>query len=312
MASPQTLRKASITSQQLERRYNLIYSSLSLQPLNIARVARWYGSQDDHVKDALEKAEPLTWLKHLDKRAKKSKRLPWHLSALIMEQHLQAQVLHRSVIETIPDHLLSQHDSAKSPAYMPRDNLQSSDIPSKSHQSDILLPADSHATSEAEAGMSGSSDTTSAASLPTSAVASSRSQVKASGDILKYISGSQGPYGPNSLSERSNIFAKSSSISQEGNISKDHGSIAPQPEIKIIAAQDFSDNNSDSLNFAASPSGRSDLSGRSPIHSIYSIPLSSNPRSVRVSLPVKISTTNSQSKRANEELASQKYDAKAA
>ena len=95
VASPQTLRKADITSQQLGRRYNLIYGMLNVgySPLNTAQVARWYGSQDAVVKSYLEKAEPFTWLKHLEKRnIRPPERSPRHLSALIMEEYIHAQL----------------------------------------------------------------------------------------------------------------------------------------------------------------------------------------------------------------------------
>lgn len=105
LASPQTLRKAKITSEQLGRRYNLVYGVLSVgsSPLNIARVARWYGSQEPVVRGSLEKAEPFTWLKHLDKHnARPSERSPRHLSALIMEEYIHAQ-LHHDPMKTIPE-----------------------------------------------------------------------------------------------------------------------------------------------------------------------------------------------------------------
>ena len=105
MASPQTLRKAKITSEQLGRRYNLVYGVLSVgsSPLNMARVARWYGSQEPVVRSSLEKAEPFTWLKHLDKRnTRPPERSPRHLSALIMEEYAHAQ-LRQDPMKTIPE-----------------------------------------------------------------------------------------------------------------------------------------------------------------------------------------------------------------
>ncbi|KZT30861.1 hypothetical protein NEOLEDRAFT_1053133 [Neolentinus lepideus HHB14362 ss-1] len=90
-----TVRKAAITSEQLQRRYNVIYASLTSKagPLNLAKVVGWYSSQEPIVKSTLDQAEPLTWLKHLlDKRGERaSSRLPWHVTALIVEEYLKSQ-----------------------------------------------------------------------------------------------------------------------------------------------------------------------------------------------------------------------------
>lgn len=113
VASPHTVRKASITSEQLGRRYKLVYGSLPSGPgcLNMAKIARWYGSQEAIVRTSLEKAEPFTWLKHLEKRGTKpSNRLPWHLSALIMEEYIHSQSRH-DPMETIPEDLMSTSSS---------------------------------------------------------------------------------------------------------------------------------------------------------------------------------------------------------
>jgi hypothetical protein len=114
VASPQTLRKAKITSEQLERRYNLVYGVLSVgsSPLNIARIARWYGSQEAVVRSSLEKAEPFTWLKHLDKRnTRPPERSPRHLSALIMEEYIHAH-LHHDPMKTIPEDFAVHNSNA--------------------------------------------------------------------------------------------------------------------------------------------------------------------------------------------------------
>lgn len=67
------------------------------------RVARWYGSQESVVRSSLEKAEPFTWLKHLDKRnTRPPERSPRHLSALIMEEYIHAQLRHDSM-KSIPE-----------------------------------------------------------------------------------------------------------------------------------------------------------------------------------------------------------------
>ncbi|KAG5644620.1 hypothetical protein DXG03_008098 [Asterophora parasitica] len=102
--TPQTLRKAKITQDQLGRRYNLTYGSLSAgAPLNINKVAQWYSQQDALIRNSLEKAEPFTWLKHLERRgAKPPERYPWNISALMAEEFIQAQNRH-DTMATIPE-----------------------------------------------------------------------------------------------------------------------------------------------------------------------------------------------------------------
>ncbi len=88
---PHTLRKAAITGEQLQRRYSVLLDS-SRPATNLLSAVRWYNQQDPLVRTALDNAQPLTWLKHLlDKRATPgSARLPWHLSALIIEEYAKA------------------------------------------------------------------------------------------------------------------------------------------------------------------------------------------------------------------------------
>ncbi|PCH34002.1 hypothetical protein WOLCODRAFT_94617 [Wolfiporia cocos MD-104 SS10] len=101
----QTLRKAAITREQLERRYHLLLPPPnspfpSIDPL---RVARWYDQQEPGLKTSLEKAEPLTWLKHLsEKRARKTHRPSWYLTALIVEEYVKAHTSHHTMA-TIPE-----------------------------------------------------------------------------------------------------------------------------------------------------------------------------------------------------------------
>ena len=94
-ASSQTILKASITGEQLRRRYKLIYEPLASKqaPLNLVQIARWFETQDEPVRKSLEKAEPFTWLKHLDKGTFKPPRSSRHLSALIMEDYVHTQNL---------------------------------------------------------------------------------------------------------------------------------------------------------------------------------------------------------------------------
>jgi hypothetical protein len=85
-----TLRKAAITSEQLQRRYAAVYRS-ERDPLNLARVARWYGAQPPIVKSALETAEPFTWLRHLERRRSVTVDRPLrHVTALIVEEYLNS------------------------------------------------------------------------------------------------------------------------------------------------------------------------------------------------------------------------------
>ncbi|KAK7059198.1 hypothetical protein VNI00_001825 [Paramarasmius palmivorus] len=111
LASPQTLRKAAITADQLGRRYHLIFNSLSpgARPYNLTKVVQWFGSQDSIVRSALLKAEPLTWMKHLERKyTSPHESSPWHLSALIMEEYLHAQsVLEGRAMASIPEELQS-------------------------------------------------------------------------------------------------------------------------------------------------------------------------------------------------------------
>lgn len=111
VASPLTAKKVAITSDQLSRRYNLIYSSLSTgsDRFNLLKVSRWSGEQDVLIRSSLQKAEPFPWLKHLDRRSRKQSgdenvRMPWHLSALIMEEYLHAQNARNRAMQSIPEH----------------------------------------------------------------------------------------------------------------------------------------------------------------------------------------------------------------
>ncbi|KAF9454083.1 hypothetical protein P691DRAFT_656679 [Macrolepiota fuliginosa MF-IS2] len=108
-ASSQTLRKAAMTSDQLQRRYGLMQESPDAKstPLNIAMISRWYGSQNDLRRQELERVEPLTWLKHLPRRRQQLSR--WHLSARIMEEFTTAQTMPQPPrMESIPEDYLLQ------------------------------------------------------------------------------------------------------------------------------------------------------------------------------------------------------------
>ncbi|KDR85432.1 hypothetical protein GALMADRAFT_234305 [Galerina marginata CBS 339.88] len=115
--SAQSSRKADIISDQLGRRYNVIYDSIAKtkHPLNLASVARWYGSQQETVRSSLEKAEPFTWLRHLDKRTTRTSRSPRCFSALIIEKYVQSDGRH-NYMQTIPEDI----PGPTSNAYHPR------------------------------------------------------------------------------------------------------------------------------------------------------------------------------------------------
>ncbi|KIJ66325.1 hypothetical protein HYDPIDRAFT_26686 [Hydnomerulius pinastri MD-312] len=90
-ALPPTVRKAAMVSEQLGRRYNVVYGSMANgDPLNYAKVVRWYAGSGAEMQAWLDSAEPLTWLKHLvDRRIKR--RSEWHMSALIMEEYVKSK-----------------------------------------------------------------------------------------------------------------------------------------------------------------------------------------------------------------------------
>ncbi|KAF8415052.1 hypothetical protein L210DRAFT_3432725 [Boletus edulis BED1] len=88
-ASAPTVRKAAIVSEQLGRRYNILYASLaSGGPVGLAEIVRWYAGLGTETRAWLDDAEPLTWLKHLfDRHGKRRSR--WHVSALIVEEYIK-------------------------------------------------------------------------------------------------------------------------------------------------------------------------------------------------------------------------------
>ncbi|KAG5220054.1 hypothetical protein IMY05_C4690000400 [Salix suchowensis] len=57
-----TLKKADITSQQLERKYKLVYDRLEGDRVNPLNISRWWLSRDSNTKDALSREEPLPGL----------------------------------------------------------------------------------------------------------------------------------------------------------------------------------------------------------------------------------------------------------
>ncbi|KDQ31058.1 hypothetical protein PLEOSDRAFT_1075248 [Pleurotus ostreatus PC15] len=119
-----TLKKADITSQQLERKYKLVYDRLGGDRVNPLNISRWWLSRDNNTKDALEREEPLTWLKHLDRQRtpKERQRFSWHLPALVMEEFFRAQ-RYPPFMETILEDPSSPQYSEKPMPFVPGGTL---------------------------------------------------------------------------------------------------------------------------------------------------------------------------------------------
>jgi hypothetical protein len=125
----------------LGRRYKLVYGPLASKqvPLNLVQIARWFETQDETVRKSLEKTEPFTWLKHLDKGTFKSSRSSRYLSALIMEEYVQAQNLWDRM-QTISEdsHVLvleSQFPMSSQPLSLESERPETSDDTSSSNGS---------------------------------------------------------------------------------------------------------------------------------------------------------------------------------
>ncbi|KAG6911620.1 hypothetical protein DXG01_011923 [Tephrocybe rancida] len=142
IATPQSLKKAKLTQDQLGRRYHLVYGLLATgQSPNIAKVARWYGQQELSARHALEEAEPFTWLKHLEKRGTRPTERPfWHLSALIAEEYIHSRSRPDSMT-TIPEDSPLQEDAYESPASNSFNNSQPAPIASRGSSSHMLGPS---------------------------------------------------------------------------------------------------------------------------------------------------------------------------
>ncbi|KAI0639561.1 hypothetical protein C8Q77DRAFT_1045434 [Trametes polyzona] len=103
-AKPHTLRKASITSDQLERKYQLLMPRGNVPGVNLLEVTRWYRKQDDTVRATLDRMEPSTWMKHLwDKHgAPKAGNSAWCPTALVMEEYVKSHATPHTM-STIPE-----------------------------------------------------------------------------------------------------------------------------------------------------------------------------------------------------------------
>jgi hypothetical protein len=72
--------------------------------VNLLTVARWYNSQEAIVRSFLDQNEPLTWLKHLHRHhSSEQSRLPWLLTAGIIEEYSKAHSRPEALMATIPE-----------------------------------------------------------------------------------------------------------------------------------------------------------------------------------------------------------------
>ncbi|KAI0830464.1 hypothetical protein BC628DRAFT_1295658, partial [Trametes gibbosa] len=103
-AKSHTLRKATITSDQLERKYQLLLPRGKAPGINLLDVTHWYRKQDDTVRATLDKMEPSTWMKHLwDKYgAPKIGNSAWCPTALVMEEYVKSHTTPHTM-STIPE-----------------------------------------------------------------------------------------------------------------------------------------------------------------------------------------------------------------
>ncbi|KAG6821410.1 hypothetical protein H0H93_014207 [Arthromyces matolae] len=142
LSSLQTLKKAKMTEDQLGRRYNTIYHSITIgESPNTAKAVRWYRQQNAKAQDAMEKAEPFTWLKHLEKQGAKSpESAPWHISALIVEEYLRDMSRHESMPTVSEDSPLRQ-DSYGSPSSSLFVDSQLAPVKSRASSNQFLGPS---------------------------------------------------------------------------------------------------------------------------------------------------------------------------
>ncbi|EMD41889.1 hypothetical protein CERSUDRAFT_110441 [Gelatoporia subvermispora B] len=120
-AKPHTMRKVSITADQLERRYRTLMTvprtAQKQGPINILAVARWYNQLDATTRATLDRAEPLTWLKHiLDKPNRAIRRSQWFLSALVIEEYYKAH-FGPQTMDTIPEDEIAPKSSPATLSY---------------------------------------------------------------------------------------------------------------------------------------------------------------------------------------------------
>jgi len=90
---PQTLQKASVAAEDIRRRYSFLYASLfpPSRPLNLLSIARWNADQDFIVCFPFPPPCPKSDAKPSQK-SNLHPRSPWHITPLIIEEYLRAQV----------------------------------------------------------------------------------------------------------------------------------------------------------------------------------------------------------------------------
>lgn len=158
VASPQTKRKRDITANQLERQYRLIYNSVASDSpavsYDILKVARWWGDVNVMTRTIIEQSEPFTWLRHLDTRKIPVQQLhmPWHLTALIMEEYGSAVTTTNRISTPLPSTIPEPNFSIST---IPEGSATFSPYSSPSPDpSDAALPLSSRASSRYSLGPS--------------------------------------------------------------------------------------------------------------------------------------------------------------
>ncbi|KAG7452358.1 uncharacterized protein BT62DRAFT_299890 [Guyanagaster necrorhizus] len=160
VASPQTKRKRDITANQLERQYRLIYNSIAPDSppghYHILEVARWWGNVNVMTRTIIEQSEPFTWLRHLDTRKMPVQQLhmPWHLTALIMEEYLAAAAAANRMSTQVPPLPPTIPAPNFSISTIPENSAMFSPYSSSPDQSDTALPHSSRASSHYSLGPS--------------------------------------------------------------------------------------------------------------------------------------------------------------
>ncbi|KAI0319760.1 hypothetical protein OF83DRAFT_1169904 [Amylostereum chailletii] len=128
---PHTARKVSVVKDQLNRRYALLFTALerTREPIKLSRAVEWYSKLDPVLQTSMDELDPFSWLKHLrDRRtARTGRRLPWHLSALIVEEYIKTHSRQDSMI-TIPEDgfAFNSLDYSPSPDQRPSPSYSSS------------------------------------------------------------------------------------------------------------------------------------------------------------------------------------------
>jgi len=309
IAAPQTSRKAAITKDQLGRRYKLLHDGLSARSssFSLAKIARWYGSQDEIMMDTLCLAEPFTWLKHLEKQGTRSIRSSWHLSALIMEEYYHSKN-QRNMMTIVPEDnalLESTGFPRVTASASPRKLTPSESDPRVSFEPLNNLSQDSPAVSAVKSAPESKSDS----EIQSPSRAQTRFKLK----------GSENDRTSSDVSAHKSLSNYGSSKKPE-QVDAGHAPVAP--EIKFVTTQDPSAQGSVPLQFAVSTSsGTSYDDQHQPsfqksrgYHSLTSLKQGMGSRRARVSLPFpdRHPFGRRNRKEENEDLAQREYEIKAA